>query len=211
MIAKRPQTPPADLASRSPDWFSWPTSAVLWQLAATTGRWSAPFATLRHFGPLPSARFDPHSPPPHTSPTEGVLYAGTDLLTALAERFQHLREIRRDQPGDPVAYSWAPTRPLQLLDLTDSAAVRLGASHVINTGRKDVTRVWARALRAAWPEADGVLYSSPMTGRNCTALWTPAQNSFPPAPAFATLMTYPAPEWQNTLRGAAAELGYTYA
>src|SRR5665647_2224366 len=81
VIAKRPQTPPADLASRSPDWFSWPTSAVLWQLAATTGRWSAPFATLRHFGPLPSARFDPHSPPPHTSPTEGVLYAGTDLLT----------------------------------------------------------------------------------------------------------------------------------
>lgn len=74
-----------------------------------------------------------------------------------------------------------------------------------------VTRTWARALRATWPDADGLRYTSSLTGRPCAALWAPARDSFPGAPAFALLISHPAPLWQDQLRNAAAELGYTFA
>jgi len=69
--------------------------------------------------------------------------------------------------------------------------VRLGASHVINTGRRDVCRAWARALRAAWPDADGLRHTSSMTGHPGVTLWTPAANSFPARPDFSELLAHP--------------------
>jgi len=45
------------------------------------------------------------------------------LLTALAERFQHNREIRRDDPAGPLAYGWKPTRRLRLIDLAGIGAM----------------------------------------------------------------------------------------
>ena len=182
----------------------------MWHIANTSGPFAAPFATMRAYGPLPTARFDPHPPPPRDHPSERVLYAAGNLVTALAERFQRGREIRRVQPGSPIAYSWAPTRALRLLDLTGRAAARLGASHAINTGPKNVTRVWARALRAGFPDADGLLYSSSMTGESCIALWAPAQDTFPPAPAFACLLAHPATTWTDRLRSAAVQLHYQF-
>lgn len=163
-------------------------------------------------GPLSSARFDPH---PYAtaaaSGSEGVLYAASDLPTAVAERFQHARELRRHQPDNPVVYAWFPTRVVHLIDLTDVGALHLGAAHAINSAREDVTRSWARALRSTWPDADGLRYTSAMTGQMCSALWSPARDSFPPAPTFTLLVSHPAPTWQRLLRAAAAELGYSYA
>lgn len=51
----------------------------------------------------------------------------TTLLTAVAERFQHNREVRRDDASHPVAYAWTPTRPLNLLDLTGPGASAPGS------------------------------------------------------------------------------------
>jgi hypothetical protein len=205
---KLPRTPPADLARRRPLWKDWEPNQPLWHVANSKGAYAARFAVMRSYGPLPSARFDPHPPPPGLHPTERVLYAASNLVAALAERFQKGREIRRHQPVEPVVYAWTPTRPLRLLDLTGRAATRLGASHTISAGPKDVTRSWARALRATWPTADGLFYSSAMTGEPCFALWAPAQNSFPAAPAFSALLSHPATSWNNLLRAAAAQIGY---
>jgi hypothetical protein len=209
--AKVPHTPPADLAERTPTWARWPRSRALWHIANSAGPYAVPFAAMRSYGPLPSARFDPHPEPAAESSTERVLYASETLLTALAERFQHNREIRRADPTRPVVYGWFASRVLRLLDLSSAGAVALGASHAISGYRKDVTRRWARALRAAWPDADGLMYASAMTGQSCVALWAPARDSFPSAPAFARGIDLPAAQWQKTLRDAAAELGYTYA
>jgi hypothetical protein len=165
---------------------------------------------MRSYGPLSGARFDPHPQPPAASDTERVWYASETLLTALAERFQHNREIRRSDPSRPVVYGWFPVRALMLLDLSGAGAVALGASHAIRGYRKDVTRRWAPALRSAWPAADGLLYACAMTGQRCAALWAAASDSFPTAPAFARGIDVPAARWQATLRDAAAELGYTY-
>jgi len=211
-MAKVPANPPLDLAARTPIWAQWPRDTPLWQIANTTGPYASAFATLRTVGPLSSARFDPHPDATATaSGSEGVLYAASDLPTAVAERFQHARELRRHQPDNPVVYAWFPTRVVHLIDLTDVGALRLGAAHAINSARKDVTRSWARALRSTWPDADGLRYTSAMTGRMCAALWAPARDSFPPAPTFALLVSHPAPTWQRLLRAAAAELGYSYA
>jgi len=210
VTAKLPHQPPADLDVRMPSWRTWPTTEPLWQVAESSGFFATRFAVMRSYGPLASARFDPHPPPPGEHPTERVLYAAIDLVTALAERFQHGREIRCRQPTEPVVYSWMPTRPLQLIDVTDLSALRIGASQLLSTGPKRHTRTWAVAIRRTWPAADGLLYQSSMAGRDCVALWAPAAGSFPARPAFATLLSDPAPEWIRTLRNAAAQIRYDY-
>ena len=210
-MTKVPRRPPADLASRTPTWVTWPKRRPLWQLANSAGPYPAAFGRMRRYGPLPAARFDPHPEPASADSGELVAYAAQTLLTAVAERFQHNRELRRDDPTAPIAYAWLPTRRLRLLDLTGPGAVALGAAHALSGWSKDVTRAWARALRTTWPAADGLLYSSSMTGQPCAALWAPAADSYPGAPTFARAIADPAGGWQDTLRDACAELAYTYA
>lgn len=208
--AKLPNRPPGDLASRSPDWYHEPTDLPLWTIAAGSGRFARPFGEMRTYGPRRTARFDPHPEPPGAASGELVLYAARDLPTVIAERYQRRRAVDLSEAARPVVYSWFATRALRLLDLTGPGALRLGASHAINTGPRAVCRSWARALRSAWPEADGLRYSSSMTGRECLALWAPAIDSFPPAPSFALPMDLSSREWQALIQGACAELGYDY-
>jgi hypothetical protein len=208
-VSKVPHIPPPDLADRTPTWTRYSHSDVLWNIASAAGAHAVGFGQLRSYGPLPSARFDPHPEPAGNRSGELVLYAAATLLTALAERFQHNRAIRRDDPTSPIAYAWRPIRTLTLIDLRGPGAVALGAAQAIGSYRKDITRRWARALRTAWPTADGILYSSAMTGQDCLALWAPAADSFPAAPDFARAVDTPAANWQHTLRAAAAQLGYT--
>jgi len=208
--AKLPREPPNDLDQRLPDWVVWSVEHPLWHVVNTAGPYAAAFGAMRSYGPLRSARFDPHPLPVSDHPTERVLYAAADMVTALAERFQRNREIRCHQPEAPGVYSWSPTRELRLIDLSGTGALRLGASHVLSTGPKRATRAWARALHRSWPEADGLLYVSSMAGRTCVALWAPALDSFPAAPAFAKLLSDPAPGWQARLRSSAVHIGYDY-
>ncbi len=182
----------------------------LWHIANTSGPYATRFAAMRRYGPLDSARFDPHPLPVANHAEERVLYAAGDLVTALAERFQNGREIRCRQPTNPVVYAWMPIRPLNLIDVTGLSALRLGASQLLSSGPKRHTRTWARALRASWPHADGVRYQSSMAGRVCAALWAPALDSFPPAPAFSKLLADPAAAWATVLRNAAAEIHYDF-
>jgi hypothetical protein len=210
VIAKLPHQPPNDLHSRNPDWHIWPVTHPLWHIANTSGPYATRFAAMRGFGPLESARFDPHPLPVGPYSIERVLYAAGDLVTALAERFQNGREIRCRQPFDPVVYAWMPTRPLQLLDVTGLSALRIGASQLLSTGPRRHTRIWARALRAAWPHADGLLYQSSMAGRPCVALWAPAFDGLPAAPEFSKLLADPAAVWVGLLRDAAVQVHYEF-
>lgn len=208
---KLPRQPPADISARTPDWVDWPIgSPPLWQVVNTAGPYAVRFGRMRSFGPLASARFDPHPPPAGDHPTERVLYAASDLATALAERFRHSREIRGSAPDAPGVYAWTPNRPLRLVDLRDTGALRLGASHTLSTGPRSITRTWAQAIRAAWPDADGLAYTSSMSGRSCLTLWAPAADSFPAAPDFAKLLSDPAAGWQFRVQSAAVEIGYTH-
>lgn len=165
---------------------------------------------MRSFGPVRAARFDPHPEPPGVTSGELVLYGACDLVTAIAERYQHRRAVHLADPDEPVVYSWHPTRTLHLIDLGGPGALRLGASHAICSGSRSVARAWARALRSTWPGADGICYASSMTGRSCAALWAPARTTFPAAPDFSALLGLRSPEWQSLIEGVCAEIGYDY-
>lgn len=118
------------------------------------------------------------------------------------------RHSQRSKP--PRRICLVPQRALQLIDLTGPGAVRHGASHKINSGPKGVARRWARAIRAAWPDADGLLYASSMTGEEAVTLWAPAQETFAPAPAFASLIGSPVAAWRETIQDACRQLGYDW-
>lgn len=174
------------------------------------GPYARRFGEMRAFGPLRSARFDPHPEPPGMSSNERVLYVSGDLLTAIAERYQRRRAVILSEPTSPIVYSWSPLRVLRLVDLTGTGATRLGASQALTTGPRSVTRRWARAMRATWPDADGLYYRSSMSGGGCAACWGPAADSFPDKPAFAVPIDFPSREFQDLVQAACAELGYDY-
>lgn len=177
---------------------------VLWRVHRRGGSHPIGWDELRYYGPL-SSRFAPQREGPPAVRDEGVAYATTDVPTALAEVFQDTRVVNVTR-GDPWLAGWRPARELVLLDLTGEWPIRIGASHAINTGRRDHARAWARALRAAWPWADGLLHTSSMTGARCVTAYNPACDSFPPRPGLHQSLADP--RLALALLSAAASVGY---
>jgi len=178
---------------------------MLWRVQPTTGLHVVPWNELRRFGPVPGGRFDPHEPPPHDQ-SEGVQYLALDLATALAEHFQATRVVDRRR-RNPVLVAWKPTRTLRLADLTGSWPLRVGASHVLNTGPRTRSQEWARCIRLAFRRLDGLWYTSSTTGRPSVALFSPARGAIPAAPELSQVLSHPGlTPW---LAGATADIGYT--
>ena len=170
--------PPEDLRNLDPQILEY--DQALWRVHRTTSAYPAAWNGMRYFGPLRDMRFDPHPAGPPRMSAEGVLYAAGDIATALAEVYQRTRIIDTIT-GTPHLSGWRPTRRLRLLDLTADWPIRAGASHAINSGRKDHCRAWARAIRTAWPHLDGLAHDA-ITGQTGITLFLPAANSLPAAP-----------------------------
>jgi hypothetical protein len=137
--------------------------------------------SFRTFGPLRSARYDPHEPPPHEQ-DEAVAYFGSDWEVCLAEVFQQTRVVQSGT-GAPFITGVQPLRQLRLIDLRGGWPLTVGASHHINTARKDYCRAWARALRHAWPAADG-LASVGINAGTIVTLFGPARDALGSGPVF---------------------------
>ena len=160
---------------------------------------------LRSHGPVASGRFDHHEPPPRTQ-QRAILYAAAEGPTCLAEVFQDTRVVAR-QHNEPWIVAFALEAQLALLDLTGSWPTRAGASMAIHTGPRPRAQRWARAIYAAYPAVQGILYSSSMNaGRPALALFERAQPALPAHPrlnralAEAPLLV--------PIANAAARLGY---
>lgn len=180
------------------------TAAVLWRVHRTSGEHVVPWNRLRYWGPAATMRFDPHEPPPREQ-DRGVSYAALSVPTALAEVFQRTRVINTRR-GTPYLTAWSPARPLTLLDLTGTWPIRAGASHAINTGRRDHCRGWARAIHSARPDLDGLWHHSSMTGGNAVTLFTHAADSFSDRPVLSVPLDHPG--LRGHLLAAATEIGY---
>ena len=134
------------------------------------------------------------------------MYLADDVPTCLAEAFQDDRIINR-RGSAPFLSGFVPTRTLDLLDLTDGWPLQVGAANAINaTDDKARTRQWARAIRACFPHADGLLHVSSMTGRPVVSLFNPAEDALPTAPAFSEPLASQA--LTQALSDAADEIGY---
>jgi hypothetical protein len=140
---------------------------------------------FREYGPISTCRFDPHPDgPPRRHQGVGVLYAAAALPTALAEVYQTTRVIDCVS-GSPAATAFRFRRAVRLLDLTGDWPLRVGSSHVINTGRRAASRAWARAFLTEWPDLDGLWHTSSLTGRPCVTLYRGAADALPASPAHA--------------------------
>ncbi len=129
--------------------------------------------------PEPIARFRPIG-----KPVVPTLYAGVDEDVALAEGLFHDVPIRPDVIrqyflaglNGRVISELVPTRGLTLIQLHGYGLQRLGLTHgeLIETPAAEYewTARWARALHAADPRADGLVWMSRrFTGRRAIMLW----------------------------------------
>ena len=164
-------------------------SDVLWRIHRTVGPHRQTWNEMRTYGPLASKRWDARPPPVGEHSANAVSYTANEVATTFAEAFQARRSITLS--GAQALAGWAPTRPLQLLDLTGTWLLRNGASASLAGTRKDACRGWARAIRQTRPDIDGLYVPSTMTGRPMVVLYSPSSNSFPPAPRLARQLNHP--------------------
>lgn len=188
MTGKVPRRPPHHLIRADGDVVE--AQPVLWRVHRTQGEHVLPWDGFRTFGPVSSGRYDPHPPPAQEHPGYGVLYAATDLRTALAEVFQRTRRINLTT-GAPYAIAWTPTRPLRLLDLTGDWALRNRAAHSLAFAPRPTCRAWARAVHATWGNLDGLWAPSTLTSEPIVTLYEPAASAVPSAPAFSRPFDHP--------------------
>lgn len=179
---KRPRTPPVRLHASDGDLTSF--TGVLWRVYRTRGPHTLGWDRMRTWGPASDCRWDPHPEPAGDHPGIGVMYTAGDLGTAVLEAFQATRNIDTIT-GDPRATSWAPTRPLRLLNLTDDWLLAGGASAALPSGPRTTCRAWARRIHALIPAIDGLLTASTLTGRPNITLWENAEDTFPELPGFS--------------------------
>ncbi|MFC4003076.1 RES family NAD+ phosphorylase [Prauserella oleivorans] len=154
-------------------------------------RWDS----FRYTGPLPHGRFDPQRAQRGKAaddPDNGVLYFGLSVRTSVAEVFQTTSTVDRKTRG-PYLVVVRPSRTLRLLDLSGLWPTRVGASQEISSGPKKITQAWARAVRAAFPDLDGLWYRSSMdAGAPAVCLWDPpAAGALPASPDVLLALDHP--------------------
>lgn len=204
--------PPPDLRAvgvRPEEIHAVPAGQVWARVHMTTTAHAAPWNAMRVNGPR--ARFDPHpAGPPTDHPGVGVWYGSRSILACLAEVFQATRVIDR-HAGGPHLTTVEFTRPLNLLDLTGQGAgawpVRAGTSYALSTAPHADSQQWARAIAAAFPHLDGLLYLSKYSNQPSAALFTPALSAMPATPRSSRPLSDLA--LTPRLARAARTLGYT--
>ncbi|RVU40966.1 RES domain-containing protein [Lujinxingia sediminis] len=206
-MPKLPRTPPSVEALREigPDIYAFSGGESLLRIYSRGGDYPCEWGSFRRFGPV-NARFDHHPAPAQLHREHGIYYAALELTTCLAETFQDTRIISLSRRS-PWLVMFAPTRTLNLLDLTGSWPTRVGASMKINTGPRSITRAWSRHFYMAFPEVDGLYYASSMHAhRPCVALYERAMASMPVAPQFRCALHDPV--LLGDVKRSAAAIGY---
>lgn len=159
--------------------------------------------SFRYVGPLPHGRFDAHPSGDGgrlaTSPDHGITYFSLSLVSSVASVFETTSTVDRATRG-PHVVVLRPRRGLRLLDLTGYWPTRVGASQEISSGIKQITQAWARAIRGAFPDLDGLWFRSSMdAGNPSIALWDPpASSALPDEPDLLLPLAHPSLDEQLT-------------
>jgi len=210
LAVKLPPPPDVDdlrARLRPDDLTTLPAGTELWHIYKRGGSYPVRWAEFRYFGPI-DARYDHHQPPPRLQ-DRGILYLATLIGTCVGEVFQATREIDRVR-DTPWLAAHKATRDLILLDLTAAWPTRAGASMIVNDGPRALTRRWSIAIYHAYPQIDGLLYTSSMYKHEpCVALYERGRDALPRRPSFNHALTDPG--LFDILAAVAAEIGYTLA
>ena len=206
-MPKVPQHPDLErLDSTAPAWYALKPGDELWRVYFRGGEHPSRWNQFRTFGPT-DARFDHQfEGRPHTG--HAIMCLALSPVACLAEVFQKTRTIHRSY-RKPMLVGFAMTSSLKLLDLTGTFPTRIGASMGLMTGARSVGRNWARALYAAYPEAQGLAYPSSMHA-NAVAIAlndrADPDKALPPAPGFHKALDDAG--MITLLKNAAREVGY---
>lgn len=162
----------------------------VWRIHNTGTAHPMAWNRLRTWGPLPSARWDPHPEPAADAAPLGAAYFGLDVPTCLAEVFQESRFIDVDR-GAPYLTGFRLARDIELIDVTGNWLLTAGALASVALGDRNITRAWARSIHDAWPGLDGVYSISSPLGKDhlVVTVWT---DVFPPRPEFSVPLNSPA-------------------
>lgn len=211
-MAKLPNAPDLErLRGLSPSLISIRTGFTLHRIYRRGGEHPTLWNAFRYFGPT-AARFDHHIRDNDGSAQvqeRGVLYAATDIISALAEVFQEKRTVNRSVE-QPWMVSWALTSDLTLLDLTDTFPVQAGGSMKLVSSATLYAQNWTHAFYERYTDIHGIYYPSSLTNRPVIALYERALRlePFPGTPRFHralndALLIEP-------IRNACKEIGYDF-
>ena len=163
---------------------------ILYRCYRRAGAHPSAWNRFRSFGPT-GARFDHHLPPPREQ-DRAILYAATDLPTALVEAFNATGVIDRHL-DEPWLASFRLRRAVRLLDLSGPWPIWAAPSQVLNSSPWPRARLWAQAIHEDYPTVEGLIYPSSMAGRPGfnLALSERARGSLSPHPTLHLALSHP--------------------
>jgi hypothetical protein len=205
-LPKLPNPPPIQrLGEIGADERAVPEGAALFRIYLAGGNHPGVWNAFRHYGPVPSGRFDHHVGLPHVQ-DRGIIYVAWHPRTCLAEVFQAKRRIDMHSRS-PLLVGFETVRTLNLLDLTGLWPTRAGASTAINSGPRFRVQAWARRIYEAYPSLDGIYYGSSMDANSgCAALFERARDAVPALPRLHRTLADPL--LRSLLQRAALQLNY---
>lgn len=214
-MAKFPEPPDVEvLRQLTPQTLQLQAGTVCSRIFFVGGEWPTRWNRFRQIGPG-AGRFDHHLPDTHGQPHDqarGIMYLATGdraIPTCLAEVFQLTRFIDRHS-RDPVLAGFLLQQPLTLLNLRGPFVTAIGASAALHSGPRPRAQRWARQFYLAWPDIDGLLYSSSMYGNApAVALFERGLRALPQRPLFHRALQDPA--IAGVLASTAREIGYGLA
>lgn len=170
------------LRSIGPTYKALSTQTKVWRVYFRAGAHPTTWDQMRSFGPT-GLRFDHHLPSQRAQ-KRAITYLAENGLTCLAEVFQSTRLIDRHRKN-PWLAGFALQRKVTLLDLTGLWPTKAGASMAISAGPHAIARKWSQAIYTAFPEIEGLYYSSAMHANHpAIALYERAQDVLPKTPFF---------------------------
>ena len=194
------------LSELDPDVYVLQPGVTLWRIFRRGGAYPTAWDQFRYWGPVSTARFDHHLPPPRLQ-GRGMLYAATQVITTVAEVFQDGRSIDVAL-GEPWLVGFRLEEPVALLNLTGEWPTAAGASmNMTPSAARARARRWARAIYGAYPQLGGLWYGSSMHANTpCAALFERAEHLMPDAPR--VLLPLSDPHLGGDLRSFAHRLNY---
>lgn len=130
--------------------------------------------TFRQYGPI--HRFDhQRGAVPQNDPERGIYYAAFTLSGCLVETFGDtgVIEIKEQQ----LAFMEL-NRPLTLLDLRGSGAMRAGSvAALAKTADRNLSQAWSRYFYEVYPQIDGILYYNAHNDEQAVALYQRAADA----------------------------------
>lgn len=207
-MPKLPEPPSREtLAAIVPDLHIAAAGSELWRIYARGGAHPRTWNTFRTYGPVKDMRFDHHEEPVREQERK-VLYGATRIPICVAEFCQKGRTVDRYR-GEPWLVGFTVMRDVTLLDLCGAWPTRAGASMAINSGLRGRSRRWSRAVYDAYPEIEGLWYSSSMyANQPAVVFYERAEHALAPTPFLHLPLS--APGLYAPLHGIAREIGYRF-